>query len=137
MQPKTPHHARQRARVQRLIRWGVMASVLAVVGYSLVRVGWAGRTNSWPHTTCTIADTRVVRVDSAFKRDTPIIMYHGEYQLLYAVKGQEYRIWKRSGWFDVDRQFIERKMSEPRTSCPYDIQFNPRNPAEAVAHLND
>ena len=109
------------------------AAVVFAVFY-LTYLGLAGRSSTWQHTACTVVGSRIVRNDARLQYNTPVIMYKGEYQLRYMVNGQQYFTWANAGWSDKDRQFIEGKMLALPQQCPYDVQFNPHNPAEAVAH---
>ena len=92
----------------------------------------AGNTDSWPVTSCTVAGTRVTRADVADSFRT-IPMYWGEYRLRYVVSGREYYIWAKSGWADVNRQFIQDKVDSRVDHCDFLIRYNPTRPSDAVA----
>jgi hypothetical protein len=91
-----------------------------------------GNTDSWPETGCTVAGGRVVRDDVA-DSSRAIVMYRGEYQLRYTVNEQEYYVWAKSGWADVDRQFIQDKVDNPPAKCDFTVRYNPRHPSDALA----
>jgi len=62
-----------------------------------------------------------------------IVMYRGEYRLRYTVSGQDYFVWANSGWSDVDKQFIQDKVTFLPDTCGFRIRYNPRHPSEAIA----
>lgn len=110
----------------------VVVLVLAIAG--LVYLAIRGSTRSWPEASCTITGSRVVRTDvRAGPHGAPVPMYQGEYQLRYTVKGHDYFVWTDSGWLDVDREFVENRVSSAPVVCEYVVRYNPAKPAEAVA----
>jgi len=99
------------------------------LGIYLVRVG---STDSWPETNCTVAGSRVVRVDVADSFRV-IVTYKGEYQLRYVAGGHEYYVWVNSGWSDVDKQFVQAKLDFLPDHCEFRVHYNPNRPSESVA----
>jgi len=122
---------RKRRRVRQLILLTLLVAAVALLAYLAI----AGRTSSWPETSCSIANSRVVRADRAIgSYRSVVVLYRGELQLRYTVRGREYFIWADSGWVDQDQGFVEDKMASAiEGRCEYNIRYNPRNPAEAVA----
>lgn len=62
-----------------------------------------------------------------------IVMYRGEYQLRYVVGGHEYYVWANSGWFDVDKEFVETKVDSLGGNCDFRVRYNPSRLSEAIA----
>jgi hypothetical protein len=60
-------------------------------------------------------------------------MYRGEYRLRCSVGGQDYLVWAKSDWFDVDKQFIQDKVDFLPDTCDFRIRYNPRRLSDAIA----
>ena len=125
-------HDRETKRRSKYFK-GATATVLvsAVVGLAAYLIH-SGNTDSWPETDCAVAGTRVVRSDVA-DSSRVIVMYQGEYQLRYVVKGRDYYLWANSGWSDVDKQFVLDKVDARTDRCDFSVRYNPEHPSEAVA----
>jgi hypothetical protein len=65
----------------------------------------------------------------------PVILYRGEYRLRYIVNGQEYFTWAEARWLVESKELAAEKVGELPPSGMFRLQYNPRNPAEAVASL--
>src|SRR5260370_22859306 len=115
----------------RLKLWFVLALLGGAVASGIYFVN-LGNTDSWPETGCTFAGGRVVRYDVA-DSSRAIVMYRGEYRLRYTVNHHEYYVWAKSGWADVDRQFIQDKVDNPPAKCDFSVRYNALHPSEALA----
>lgn len=112
----------------------ISASIAAMAG-GLIYLGVAGRTDSWPKTQCRVVSSRVVRSDvPRGPADSTLVLYSGLFRLEYIVEGQSYYVWADSGWWDKDEKFVRDKTDNLPQQCPYYVQYNPKNPAESVAH---
>jgi hypothetical protein len=65
----------------------------------------------------------------------PVILYRGEYRLRYIVNGQQYFTRADAGWINGSKELAAEEIGEPPSVCMFRVQYNPRNPAEAVARL--
>ncbi len=62
-------------------------------------------------------------------------MYRGQYQLEYEVNGNYFYVWGDANVMDTEKNFVERKIQNLPEDCNFKVQYNPRNPKEALATL--
>jgi hypothetical protein len=106
--------------------------LLCIALAAAIYVVHLGNTDSWPEIGCSFAGSRVVR-DYVADDPRAIMLYRGEYRLRYTVGAQEYFVWAKSGWADLDRQFIQDKIDSVPKRCNFRVRYNPRHPSEAIA----
>ena len=112
-------------------KWCTSFTLICVVLGAGAYVIHLGSTEGWPETGCTIAGSRVVRDVAAPVRSHVVVLYIGEYQLRYTVRGKDYYIWASAGWSDPEKQFVEAKMDYLPDHCNFRIRYNPVRPSEA------
>jgi hypothetical protein len=85
----------------------------------------------WPTTTGVPIDTRVEEIPPSRSFIRPF--YAGQCLVQYTVAGRRYSVWAGSGYMDIDRKFVEERV----TNCPVDhyfVHYNPKQPAESYAN---
>jgi len=112
-------------------KWGIASVFLLVALGITVYLVHFGSTDSWPQTNCSIVGSRVVR-DDLQDQSRFTVLYRGEYHLRYVVNGQEYFVWAKSGWKDVDQRFVQSKLDEAGR-CDFRVRYNPAQPSDAIA----
>jgi hypothetical protein len=129
-------HTRQVER-QRRNTFKFLAGMAGVLAFALlVYWGFSARAGWWRDVPYTVVGSRVApdRVVRGTMKQ-PVILYRGEYRLRYIVNGQEYFTWADAGWINESKELALEKVEEVPPSGMFRVQYNPRNPTEAVARL--
>lgn len=85
--------------------------------------------DNWPAIAGTATRTRVVKETS---NRMPYIMFRGECLVEYSVRGKFFSLWTPAGPTDPDENWVRDRMEV----CPvarFVVQYNPKNPAHAIA----
>lgn len=113
-------------------RWIALALICGVIGVAIY-LFYAGNTDKWPETECTVTGDRVVRDPFVVLSHRVIVMYKGEFQLKYTVAGRNYYVWAPAGVSDPDQGFVKSAVHCVPDHCNFRIRYNPDNPSVAFA----
>jgi hypothetical protein len=129
---KVSRRAKRRNRFWRLGAALLFLLSLTGAAFHIIR---SLSTQAWPTVNCVVRASRVTSSQLENTGRGIVFMYRGQYQLEYEVNGNYFYVWGDANVMDPDKSFVEGKIQNLPEHCNFKVQYNPRNPKEALATL--